>query len=245
MNIENTNHTANQADGKTKLDVVGEVHVTLSRGKFSFKLDAIVVKELDCDLLAGMSFLRENGIALDIPSDSIIIGKNHIISYSYNAKPDSPLSIGLLRASEKKIVLPGEYLEMKVDNNIPDTEVAFQPRCDSPTPKWPDPGTTSIVGGYIRIANMTNEPVNIKKDQHVCQVTSLGEIASLSTHSSQEYVPPVINRAEICNHSDIIIDPSNRMHPIDKQSFVALHEKYQSVFDHHIGCYNDASGKHP
>ena len=50
LRIEKTSHTANQADGKTKLDIRGEVHISLSHGDQRLSLEALVVKELDCDI---------------------------------------------------------------------------------------------------------------------------------------------------------------------------------------------------
>ena len=54
---------ARQADGVTPLDVTGEVHCQLTRGDQSFTLDALVVKQLDVDVLAGNPFLVTNDIA--------------------------------------------------------------------------------------------------------------------------------------------------------------------------------------
>ena len=242
MNIQKTNHTASQADGKTKLEVVGEVHVTLARGKHRFDLEAIVVKDLDCDLLAGMSFMRTNGIALDIPNDTIIIGKNHTINYNYKEKPESPLNIRLLRASEKEILLPGDFLELQLDGGIDDMDVAFQARSDSPTPSWPPPGIASVVDGYIRIPNMSSDPIHIRKNHHVCQVTSLTDIDNCPNQISLD-VPQATQKSDKASYSDIIIDPNNKLSPKERQTFDTLHSKYHAVFHHDIGCYNDASGK--
>ena len=57
MPIKHTSHTANQADGKSQLNAVEEVHVTLTRGSLKLQLEAIVVKDLDSDLLAGTCLL--------------------------------------------------------------------------------------------------------------------------------------------------------------------------------------------
>ena len=57
MKIAPTRHSANQADGKTKLTPRGEVHVTLTRHDMKFTLQALVVEELDCDVLAGVPFM--------------------------------------------------------------------------------------------------------------------------------------------------------------------------------------------
>ena len=48
---------ARQADGITPMDVIGEVHCSLTRGQSTFELDALVVRQLDVDILADNPFL--------------------------------------------------------------------------------------------------------------------------------------------------------------------------------------------
>ena len=54
VKISPTGHSANQADGKTKMTQRGEVHVILTRNDLKFNLQALVFEELDCDVLAGV-----------------------------------------------------------------------------------------------------------------------------------------------------------------------------------------------
>ena len=49
-------HVARQADNVTPLDVIGEVHCSVTRDHLSFQLDALVVKQLEVDILAGNPF---------------------------------------------------------------------------------------------------------------------------------------------------------------------------------------------
>ena len=60
MPIHPTTQLASQADGKTKLTMCGEVHVKLSRGDLHFSLEAVVVPELDCDILAVLHCPRHS-----------------------------------------------------------------------------------------------------------------------------------------------------------------------------------------
>ena len=82
MPIGPTPHRANQADGITKMSVVGEVHVNLTRGDFVLAFDAVVVKDLDCAILGGGPFLKYNGITIDMPNDTITIKNKETISYT-------------------------------------------------------------------------------------------------------------------------------------------------------------------
>ena len=51
-----------QADGVTSVDVMDEVHCSLTRGKWTCELDALVVHQLDVDILAGNPFMVRNDI---------------------------------------------------------------------------------------------------------------------------------------------------------------------------------------
>ena len=54
---------AKQADGFTLLKVLGEVHIQLTRGEYTFQLDGLVVDRLDSDILASTPFLTKHDIA--------------------------------------------------------------------------------------------------------------------------------------------------------------------------------------
>ena len=60
--MKTTKVKARLADNKTFLDVRGQISVLLVRGKISFKFDAIVVKNLGPDALAGTPFQKENDV---------------------------------------------------------------------------------------------------------------------------------------------------------------------------------------
>ena len=72
---------ARQADGVTPLHVIGEVYSELTRGQHTFKLDALVVEQLDVDVLAGNPFLALNDIATRPAKRHIVINGSEIIQY--------------------------------------------------------------------------------------------------------------------------------------------------------------------
>ena len=71
--ISPASQMACQADGVTPLDVVSEVHCHLSRDHSTFQLDALVVRQLDVDVLAGNPFLVTNDIATRPAKRQIVI----------------------------------------------------------------------------------------------------------------------------------------------------------------------------
>ena len=162
--ISKTTHIANQADGKTQLQACGETCITLSRGTFKFQLEALVVKQLDCEILAGMPFMKDNNIILDIPKDQIIIDDKHCITYTKHNLLDKPkirrTDSYLLRAAEKRVIFPGEFAQFNVPPSINHaTEICIEPRCDSKSPSWPNPDVINIVDGTIRLPNISEEPI--------------------------------------------------------------------------------------
>ncbi|CAC5413942.1 unnamed protein product [Mytilus coruscus] len=64
VTIKKSNHSALQADGVTPLNTVGECHFTLSRDGIELQLEALVVNDLDVDILAGIPFMSSNDIAI-------------------------------------------------------------------------------------------------------------------------------------------------------------------------------------
>jgi hypothetical protein len=156
-----TNHTASQADGISKMKPKGEITTTLTRGCLHFKLEAVVVEELDCDILGGMPFLKVNEIVLDAPRDKIIVQGKHGISYTGNRVPKKPPGVGhsqtfLLRANERAVIWPGDYVQLEVPDNLHDGEVvAVEPRLDSSN-EWVTPIVTTSVCGRVRIPNLTS-----------------------------------------------------------------------------------------
>ena len=112
--ICSTSHTASQADGKTAFMAIGEVHLTLSRGALKFTLQAVVIKELDCEILVGMHFMKINNIVLNIPKDSIVTAGKHTIPYSITGgNVKAPVKVNrsqcyLLRSPSQQVLLPGD-----------------------------------------------------------------------------------------------------------------------------------------
>ncbi|MCG8047829.1 MAG: retropepsin-like domain-containing protein, partial [Candidatus Thiodiazotropha endolucinida] len=79
--INKTNQKALQADGVTPLSIAGETHIVLSRNNVDLKLEALVVNDLDIDILAGIPFMTTNDISLRPSKQQIIIGDSQIVRY--------------------------------------------------------------------------------------------------------------------------------------------------------------------
>ena len=68
-----------QADGLSSMDMVGEVHCSLIRGSSTFELDALVVRQLDVDILTGNPFLAKIDIAIRPAKREILIGGTDVV----------------------------------------------------------------------------------------------------------------------------------------------------------------------
>ena len=143
---------ARQADGVTPMDVIGEVHCSLTRRQWTFELDALVVRQLDVDILAGNPFMVRNDIGVRPAKRQIEIGGTEIISYSSPSRHTRQPNVRrtqsfLLRNPIRTVVLPGEYVQFSTPSDADsDTLWALDPRLDCPSnmprkPRdvWPPP----------------------------------------------------------------------------------------------------------
>ena len=251
--IKPASQMARQADGITPLDVVGEVHCTVSRGERIFQLDALVVKQLDVDVLAGNPFLTSNDIAIRPAKNQIVIQGSEIIHYG--PQPNQGASIRrtqafLLRSPPRQtVVLPGQYVELKTPmESHPDASWALEPRVDSPVNThsmshnaWPSLQEIQSIDHSIRITNNTVNPVLLRRNEHLCQVRTVHTQAP-----SQGLDQPCLPMPKIIPASpysaQISLDPDHHMPKALYDKFVALHREYDSVFDPRISKYNGASG---
>ena len=64
--IRKFSQVTTQADGKTPLNVVGEVDVTFTRGKHEFVFIGLVVTNLDVEILGSVQFMDRNDVIQDV-----------------------------------------------------------------------------------------------------------------------------------------------------------------------------------
>jgi hypothetical protein len=252
MSISPTRHAANQADGKTKMTTKGEAHVTLTRNDMKFQLQALVVEELDCDILAGVPFMKQNGIVLDLPNDSIVIAGKYTVPYN---KPSKKIydtcsqSIKrsqsfLVKADQQQVIFPGEYIELQSPTVQENTPIAIEPRGDTTHNDWIQPTLSQCIGGVIRIPNLSTNPVLVRKHQHMAQIlyTSVGQEGNYKTlpTGKSDHRP---QKAQCFNSDSISIDPHHQLSIHEKRAFADLNIRYDNVFNKQISKYNDASGR--
>ena len=239
---------ASLADGRTMLKTCGEVQIILHRGNNSFKLNALVVEELDVEILGGMPFLLQNNLVLDIPRGRIMMN-NHAIP-CIGPGTDLPAThlhtSRVLRLDTDCLILPNEVASFKVPGDFArESLVAIEPHCPkSISGMWPHPSVLPVEDGFVSIPNESSHPVVIRRDQHIATVrrtcTESPYPQSPSTSSSTRTKRP-LQSGPFCQ--TIKIDPDNQLSQLEQEEFANLHLQYDSVFDDQIGKYNDAYGR--
>ena len=100
--------SAVQADGHSELSVTGETRINLTFHNKTFSLEALVVKNLDGDVIAGIPFLSEHDITLR-PSKRQI-NFNDGSSYVYNSHCTLKHPANVKRASSYILRAPATTL---------------------------------------------------------------------------------------------------------------------------------------
>ena len=167
--------------GVTPTDVIGDVHCSLTRGQWIFELDALVVRQLDVDILAGSPFMVRNDIGVRPAKRQI--ETTEIINYSSHSRHTCQpnvrrTQIFLLRNPNRTVVLPVEYVQFSTpSDDDSDTLWALEPRLDCPSnmPRkpedaWPPPQQIQSVDNAVRISNTTDSPILLKSGEQLCQV---------------------------------------------------------------------------
>ena len=83
-------HTARQLDQST-IPVIGEVKFTISFGKLELVVEGIVNNSIDCDILAGIPFCKDNDVDVLCRGELISIGNEggRPVLIKYGSEPES------------------------------------------------------------------------------------------------------------------------------------------------------------
>ena len=146
---------------------MGETRIMLSRENIDVALDALVVNELDVDILAGIPFISTNDISVNPAKQQILLGDTNIVHYG-TSPSDSPNRLRrtqayILKPEATSVTWPGSYLELALPSDLqPECTLATEYRTDNvkfPN-NWPPPSIIEAVSGTVRIPNNTDEPLS-------------------------------------------------------------------------------------
>ena len=155
--------------------VVGETQLMLSRDNLDLHLDALVVKDLDVDVLAGTPFMTTNDIAVRPAKNQIRI--DEIVIHYGAENVNRPQYHKIRRAQTYVLRAPpvsttGEYIQLSIPSALNDLVVAVEPRYDQKSTEhyqeWPQPAIIEAVGDKIRLLNTCTHPLKIGRNEHLC-----------------------------------------------------------------------------
>ena len=260
LHITRATQLAGQADGVTPLSVVGEVHIQLYRGSNIFQFDALVVKQLDVDVLGGMPFMSKNDIGVRPAKKIIIIKGKEIVPYAsassfnnqdmYSHKARLTHSFVLRGPNARTVVLPGEAIVLRTPDTVePDNIWTIEPRSDSKSSSWIIPQEIKSVDNTIHLHNTTEDPILIDKNAHICQVRSVVSIPNHDNATNSHDSPNIsrsmnstVGHCETLFSNSIEVDPDNIVSQEIKSKFQQTNLMYDRVFNPNIPKYNGKSG---
>ena len=202
--IQNSSQTVYQADGQSSLKVIGETDITLSRDKHYFTLEALVIENIDVNVLAGVPFMTANDIAFRPSRRQILLSDGTILEYcaqpSRGAHVVRRAQACVLRAHPSATTIwPVDFLELLVPiDNFPEyITFHLDPRTDVHPIKqinsydlWPPPCIIQSVGGKVCIPNLTPAPLVVQRNSHFCQVCPVSVIDDPSPLDDKPPPPP-------------------------------------------------------
>ena len=253
--IRPTTQRVRMADGKSSLEVLGETDVVLYRKKKPFHLSAIVCRNTDTDILAGMPFMKQNDVAVRPFSDEIIINGTEFVKYNPTRKPNGTLrrvTNFTVKSEKANVLLPGQSAEFTVLDLT--GHVAVEPRWDSQCNRrimkdshmWPKPQVLPIINGHISLSNTSTEPIVIRRMEHICklqpEITSqIEENLTCPTQTIADVNLPRIKKAS--DYSDrVSLNRDKQLSALEEESFKQILKTYDEVFNPVITRYNGKSG---
>lgn len=248
--ITPTNQRVRWGDAKTNIDVLGETELTLYRNKKPFHLTAVVCRDIDTELLAGMPFLKANDIGIRPYTDEIILDGGEYIHYNSSSKPVNKVRRVTVSSNHSDTVLPGQSIKLSVPGCS--GTVAVEPRYDASFNKiisdqsrmWPMPQILPVDNGTICIPNLSSEPVRVRKLEHICNVhpevsppDPLPEFKPINTAMTKPTLPK-----KGLYSDQVTLNPDNLLSKSEENLFRQTLETYDEVFNPKISVYNGKSG---
>ena len=257
--IRPTTQKVRMADGTSSLDVVGETEITLYRNNKPYYLSAIVCRNTDTEILAGMPFMKVNDVAVRPFSDEIILGGTDFVKYDPRRVATRSIRRLTIQSDKHQVILPGQAATFKVGGTSGD--VAIEPRWDFSFNKshkdssaWPVPQVFKISNEEIKLQNTCKEPILIHKAEPICniypsfhdntQVDINPSVPDQLLPTSSTYQTDIPNNSpKTINYSTAInINPDNQISNTEEKMFKELVTTYDQVFSPVNSTYNGRSG---
>ena len=249
--IRPTTQKVRMADGRTNLEVVGETETTIFRNGKPFHLAAVVCRFIDCDLLAGMPFMKSNDVAIRPFSNEIILNGSEVINYNPFQNTSKTVRRITIQSEKRQIILPGQSFKVNVSETTP--TVAIEPRWSSSLNRqanesqmWPKPQVLPVTNGSVCLNNTTTEPIIVRKLEHICDIlpeTSPHNNAKIPLNKSTLSRSTPKSSKKSLYSEGISLNPDKLLTHSEDVPIKELLTSYDEVFNPAITCYNGKSGK--
>ena len=187
MSICKASQLVSQADGETRLHVIGEVHDEFIRGEIKFAFKALVVKKLnDATILVGMNFLVENEICQEPFKRRIIVQGKYFIEETPSKfiYPSSFVTSKMVKINKLTPLFPDTCFEINLPKELPPNCKLIVDSTDQANKNkdWLCQ-EVQAVNRSIRIENLTKQPIMLGKNQD----TSIIKIRPVVTKNPKEH----------------------------------------------------------
>ena len=241
-----TNHAALGAN-KSPIDLEGEVHFSIQFDNLTLSISALVVEKLDCDILAGVPFCEDHNVVIYLREKQFSI---HTKTYPYGTKTTAVKNIFRveslsLKSDADKIIMPGDFLEVTDKSLLGfEGEVSVEPHSDDVQQQWPLPIVSRAIQGRIRIPNLSCNPIQVARSQHIADIHKIliGPLKEEPISTPTVPTRKAISNVQKFHSSDILLDEHGQLSVNERQEFAKTNMDYDSVFDPKILSYNDRYG---
>ena len=245
LTITPSTQIATQADGKSEIDIVGEVRFQVSRDNQLLYFEGLVARKMDSEALAGIPFIAQNNISIHPAKNVVMIND---IQYPYGSS-SSKASVARVQTSvarstsKSKTIWPGEFFEASCDiNPSEDTDVAVEPHW-MVNEKSP-PIMTKCLKGTIRLVNDSDLPIKLNKNQHVAHVVQsvhpedLPNDVDYPTSLLPKHARPTSSNVDLMS-----INPDKDPEFLGwEDKYRSLHHDFEHVFLNNFPGYNGHAG---
>ena len=250
--IRKHSQSSHQADGRSSLKIVTETSLKFAFQDHTIIFEALVVSDLDEDILGGTPFMDRNDVWIRPNQKFVAIGEK---KYYYKVEKSPTLSNNrvvteVLRSPESIVVWPGDYVEVPIPDEFSGEEVMLEPRTDTPVnskcsvnQEWPNPQIITCSAGRLRIPNLSKEPKYLRKGEHFCQIGSISTVScnTVPTQSAHETSKQNM-KDDPSAYTQISIDPQNITPNEYKLKLECICESFSHVFNTKFKGYNGRDG---
>ena len=248
---KNTSQRPSMADGISSLHVLGETHINFLCHGNKLHMDAILVDTLASPIVAGMSFMEDNGIDINGRSRTITLPDSTSPKYDSPQVNNKPRLGRILIRSESKSSTwwPNEAVYLKPPKVQPGDVLLLDPRhdCDPSIARILKP-TMAVVAedNTVALFPNLNGPITAPRYSHLFNVSLSVPVDSpeLQEVLMSPYKAPVVMATTPTEHpvDTVRIDPDNILPQQDKALLREITRRFPSVFKPDFKGYNGAMG---